>query len=468
MYKSSFKNFFLAKTTNRIPKILTLAISSCVLVALVGIDASASAFGGRDSNSVRSDVVLTLASESSNSQFSGLVKRWTTTSAVIVPAAPITITTPTASGGGAGGGGGGGGATTTTAPSTPTTVPPATTTTVPPTTTTTVPPTTTTTTAAPSTPAATGGLITAGPSRSECLVATDASNTLAGLQASIDNFQNATNSTVTCVGAYTDSATAWSDWSAPWITGPSGTAYQSWVAEAPQSHQLVLEVDLIPQSLQDVNNPLSWETSCAAGNFNTYASELGTNLVNAGLGNSVIRLASEANGTWEGDYVGSTTQEQGLWATCFDNEVTALRQATGEHFLIDWNVNACTNPIPYANYYPGNAYVDIMGLDLYDLDCHTPNTAVTFSKLANEPYGLASFEAFAAAQGKPMSLPEWGLAASSAGDDPAYVSGIASTVDNGDFAFQEYFDTGSSGSLQIDSGSTPQSASAYGRAFGDS
>jgi beta-mannanase len=226
-------------------------------------------------------------------------------------------------------------------------------------------------------------------------------------------------------------------------------------------------VDLIPVSLQDVSNPLSWETSCAAGNFDSYASELGTNLVNAGLENSVIRLGSEMNGTWEGDFVGTTTQEQNLWASCFDNEVTALRQASGEHFLIDWNPNACTENIPYANYYPGNAYVNIMGLDFYDVDCHTPSTAVSFSTLSSEPAGLSSFEAFATSNGKPMSFPEWGLTSSPGGDDPAYVNGVGSTVNNGDFAFQEYFDVVNGDSLPIDSGSTPLSVAAYQNSFGN-
>jgi beta-mannanase len=44
--------------------------------------------------------------------------------------------------------------------------------------------------------------------------------------------------------------------------------------------------------------------------------------------------------------------------------VTALRQATGEHFLIDWDPNAGKGGYSYTNFYPGNAYVDIMGLDL--------------------------------------------------------------------------------------------------------
>jgi beta-mannanase len=228
----------------------------------------------------------------------------------------------------------------------------------------------------------------------------------------------------------------------------------------------VLEVDMIPQSLADVGNPLSWETSCAAGDFNTYAAQLGTNLVSAGFQNSVIRLGSEMNGTWEADFVGTTTQEQGLWATCFANEVTALRSAAGSHFLIDWGPNACTQNIPYANYYPGNAYVDILGLDQYDVDCVVPNSLVAYSTLSSEVGGLASFEAFAASKGKPMSFPEWGLTSNPGGDDPAYVNGIASTVKNGNFAFQEYFDVVNGISAQIDTGATPLSAAAYGKAFG--
>jgi len=200
-----------------------------------------------------------------------------------------------------------------------------------------------------------------------------------------------------------------------------------------------LQVDLVPLSLENISNPLGWEQSCAAGDFNSYATTLGNNLVAAGLQSTVLRLGAEMNGPWEADFIGNTTQEQNLWAKCFANEVTALRQAPGEHFLIDWNPNSCTQNVPYANYYPGNAYVDILGLDFYDADCNTPSTPVSFSQLASVPAGLDSFEAFAAAQGKPMSFPEWGLDEGPAGDDPAFIDGVGSTVANKNFAFEEYF-----------------------------
>jgi beta-mannanase len=226
-------------------------------------------------------------------------------------------------------------------------------------------------------------------------------------------------------------------------------------------------VSLIPNSLEDVKDPLGWEQSCAAGDFNSYATELGTNLVAAGLENSVLRLGPEMNGIWEADFIGTTTQEQNLWSTCFDNEVTALRQTTGEHFLIDWNPNACVENIPYVNFYPGNAYVDIVGLDLFDIGCLTPKTRLTFAQLDHEPAGLASFEAFATATKKPMSLPEWGLMAPP-GDNPGYIDGIGSTIARRDFAYETYFDANLKIRPYLPLGSrTPLSLAAFRKWFGD-
>ena len=296
-----------------------------------------------------------------------------------------------------------------------------------------------TTVSVPATQVVAEAPITAGPSRSECLAPNFDDTGLTALQAAVNSFDTLTNSTVTCLTAYLNGATTWSQWDSPWID-QSQYGYTEWVTDDPQSRQLVLQVDLIPTDLEDESDPLGWEQTCAAGGFDADATELGTNLVAAGLGNSVIRLGAEMNGTWETDFIGTTTQEQNLWATCFANEVTSLRQASGEHFLIDWDVNACKGAYPYANFYPGNAYVDIVGLDLYDVDCDTPNNSVTFSQLANEPFGLTDFETFAAAQGKPMSFPEWGLQPTPSADDPGFIDGMASTVANENVAFESYFD----------------------------
>jgi Glycosyl hydrolase family 26 len=450
MHKGPLKNFFLAKTTHRFPKLVTLGVATSLLVSMVAIDASASPRIARNPNSVGSAFVLKLANETNNRPFSHPVRRRPPVTTSTTVSGTSTSTSVGASNGGA---------------SSPTTSSPPTTSTTsaPPTVTTTAPPTTTT---SPS--ASTGGSIIAGPSRSECLEPNTPSGvyTFASLLATVGSFEQETNSTVTCLLAYLNSSQTWTDWQDPWIANGAGGEYTSWIAQSPQTRQLVLQVDLIPQSLKNTNDPLGWEQSCAAGNFNAYATQLGKNLVAAGLQNSVIRLGAEMNGGWENDFIGTTTQEMNLWATCFANEVTGLRQASGEHFLIDWNPNACTQSVPYSNFYPGNAYVDIMGLDLYDADCWTPTTPVSFSTLANENYGLNTFEAFAGAQGKPMSFPEWGLSASPSGDDPAYIAGIGSTVANNDFAFEAYFDVNAGVGLVLGPG-TPLSVVAFQKWFGN-
>jgi len=310
------------------------------------------------------------------------------------------------------------------------------------------------------------GSISAGPSRAECLTPdVESTSSLAYLQSIVTSFDTLTGTAVTCLSAYLDNAQTWWQWEHPWVTS-SVDGYSSWVAQDSHVRQLVLETDLIPQSLKNVQDPMKWERACAAGHYDTYAKVLGQSLVAAGLQNSVIRLGSEMNGEWESDFIGTRVFEQKLWEKCFANEVTGLRRAKGEHFLIDWNPNACAGSYRYHNFYPGNAYVDIMGIDLYDEDCLTPTTRVDFSQIVSEPYGLSHFEAFARAKGKPMSIPEWALL-ESFGDDPGYISGVGSAFDTNDFAFETYFDVSRSdiGTLPLGP-TTPLSLAAFLQWFG--
>jgi len=317
----------------------------------------------------------------------------------------------------------------------------------------------------PSNPTSSKGLIFAGPSRKTCveLPKLPFINGAFPIASGVKAFEKQTGTSISCLTEYVNGALNWKQWEDPYITAPYA-GVTTWVAANPQNRQLVVQVDLIPLSLKNINNPLGWEQSCAAGQFNSYAHRLGMNLVGAGLQNSVIRLGAEMNGPWETDFIGTTTKEQKLWATCFSNEVTALRKTTGEHFLIDWNPNSCFENIPLKNFYPGNSHVDILGLDLYDVSCASPTTPVTWTRLANLPAGLVMFEAFANEHHKPMSFPEWGLFKTPKGDDPSFVNGIGSTIASQDFAFEGYFDSGNDGTLPIGSES-PLSLEAYKKWF---
>ena len=127
--------------------------------------------------------------------------------------------------------------------------------------------------------------------------------------------------------------------------------WDAWLKASP-AHQAIMGMDLIPQSVSTIK-PLTWEQACAAGDYNQYATALAQNLVSYGAGSVVIRLGVEANGGWEADFVGSTTQEMRDWAKCYDNEVTAMRAVAGTHFLFVWNPNVCTVDLPLSDLVSG-------------------------------------------------------------------------------------------------------------------
>ena len=127
MNKGSNKNFFVSKTTHRLAKISTLAVASCVLLAMINIDASASSVT-RHENAVHTQADISLTFWFGSSRLAGLAKYWSTVtspSPITLSTAPTTSTTavtgvpggsgtatstmPTTSAptGGSGGGGGG-------------------------------------------------------------------------------------------------------------------------------------------------------------------------------------------------------------------------------------------------------------------------------------------------------------------------------------------------------------------------
>lgn len=317
------------------------------------------------------------------------------------------------------------------------------------------------------------GLIQAGNSKTNCIYTGSS-----GWAAQLTSAEQTTGFNYNCVETFSDADPAWSDWVSPWVTTSYGFA--QWLAVNPSQRIIILTQNLVPDSVANSDPPLVWEQACAAGDYNSYATQLGENLVSTGFENSVIRLGHEMNGNWYNDSLngtgsasGITTAEETAWGQCFAQEVTAMRAVPGSDFLFDWNVNASVASVPLASFYPGNAYVDIIGVDQYDAwpDGSKPSTSASeFQSLLSYPYSLTDTNdiiAFAKSQGKPISIPEWGLVPASGGglgDDPYYVSGIASLVANNNVAYQSYFDSNSAGISPLGS-SIPNATAEYIQSF---
>ena len=152
----------------------------------------------------------------------------------------------------------------------------------------------------------------------------------------------------------------------------------------------------------------------AAGDFDRHFTALGEGLVEHGLGDAVLVLGWEMNGTTYGHRCGP---DPTAWKAYWRKAVGALRGVAGQRFRFDFTPSRGRDAVPWPECYPGVDVVDIIGMDAYDQPA-----GLSFEEQVSEEYGLAHHVAFAAAHGKPVSYPEWGLFRN--GDNPAYVRGM--------------------------------------------
>jgi len=187
----------------------------------------------------------------------------------------------------------------------------------------------------------------------------------------------------------------------------------------------------------------------ASGVDNAHWATLAGNLVAGGLGNSVIRLGWEFNGTWY-SWSANTPAAAATYAQAWRQIVTAMRSVPGAHFTFDWCPTIASSGINPALAYPGNAYVDYIGEDVYDWSSAANQTpAARWNNLVNSKYGLAWQANFAAAHGKPLSFPEWGEVqdlvntSMSGGDDVVFMQNMHDWFASHNTAFEDYFNSDS-------------------------
>lgn len=279
----------------------------------------------------------------------------------------------------------------------------------------------------------------------------------------LNSFERLMSHQFNCALVYNNSAVRWSDWERPWFLtgGDAASNWTDWVNAAGARRQLIISNNLFPSEV----NGTDWLRAGAAGAYVAHARALARNLVAAGLGDSVIRLAHEANDTSYPYSIGTSVEDLSLWREFWRRTVIAMRSVPRAHFLFDWCINAYWRPIPLTEWYPGNDVVDIIGIDAYDSG--VPAGMARWDRIYNQPDGIADVLRFASAHNKPLSIPEWGLAAPGAdtlggGDDPAYVDHIAEVVRHDRAAYQAYFFNLTSRTLLAENAA---SLAAYRRSF---
>ncbi len=207
----------------------------------------------------------------------------------------------------------------------------------------------------------------------------------------------------------------------------------------------------------------------ADGAFDEHFRELAQTLVENGQGNAILRLGWEFDGDW---YPWSSQKDPQAFVDYWRRIVDTMRAVPGaEKLEFDWN-SSSGGQGPLEEVYPGDEYVDYIGLDLYDRS-YTPEDKLPVARwelFMTRPGGLNWARDFAKAHGKPMSIPEWGLTTQhSSGakqDNPDFVRNMHEFIQANDIGYQSYFEMDAhDGDFRLRSGQFPEAAKVYQELF---
>ena len=262
-------------------------------------------------------------------------------------------------------------------------------------------------------------------------------------------------------GTHPTYATEFLDMTGGWSGMDGAALVRSWKGSG---YRLVLGVPILPGT--------GTLAAGATGSYDQYFTTLGKNLVGDGEANAILRLGWEFNGYWYPWYV-QTAADAANFVKFWQHIVTTMRAVRGEQFKFLWNASADTaSSYSPAQAYPGNAFVDYVGTDVYDEFWGSPKTSANaWSNQLTQQWGLNWLASFTAANGKPIGIPEWSVTirndGGGMGDDPSYITNIAAWFVAHHVAFDDIFSYATTETnANILDGSFPQSLARFRAVFG--
>jgi len=182
--------------------------------------------------------------------------------------------------------------------------------------------------------------------------------------------------------------------------------------------KLVIGVPMMPAS----------GASLAQGATGAYDAQfllLAQRLVADGLSDAVLMIGWQPEDQGQPWDVGSATQAA-EYVRYWDEIHTTMAAVPGASFVYEWDAgDGGYHSVSPSSMYPGNAAVDVVATDAFDLVPVGTPAATQWPVVLNERYGPAWMESFAVAHDKPMALAMWGvvpLADGGGGDDPTFIS----------------------------------------------
>ncbi len=254
-----------------------------------------------------------------------------------------------------------------------------------------------------------------------------------------------------------------------WSTMESSAASEA-AAWSGSGYSMTFSVPMLPNSGATLADG-------ASGDYNAYYQQIAQGLVANNEASSIVRIGWEFNGSWMPWYADSSDASE--FVSFWQQAVTAMRSVSGANFQFEWCPNGGDTTDNMSSFYPGNSYVDIVAEDVYDQAWGTyPGESQNFSNLETVGNGLNWLTSFAAQQGKPAALGEWGLGNGpgnagqpytasnqqvSGGDDPAFIDDMAQWLASNHVYEATYFDYES---MALSPQQNPNSYNAFLKDFG--
>jgi hypothetical protein len=287
----------------------------------------------------------------------------------------------------------------------------------------------------------------------------------------LSSFAIATGTHPTIASDYLPASSGWTGMDGAnggltWLTGPWSSTGDT----------LSLGVPMIPTNANNV--PLGTLAAGATGAYNQYFSTLASTLVGAGDSTAYLRLGWEFDGNWYA-WDAATATDEANYAAYFRQIVTTMRAVPGAAFKFVWNPDASAFVTPgysVSAAYPGSAYVDMIGLDVYDQSWDTPQTPSNAWNSTTLP-ALTAAQQFAASVNERLAVCEWGVTIRTdnhgLGDDPLYINNMISWMRTpaNHVVYESYFDyntipSGGDTNAALTSGSFAHSLAAFNSDLG--
>ncbi len=248
----------------------------------------------------------------------------------------------------------------------------------------------------------------------------------------------------------------WADWSGSlnWLLNLTEDIHQD--------HQVLWSIHLIPVTQASM-------AEAATGAYNQSYMQAAQRLVegSAHTGDEpiYIRTGWEFNAYWARKSASAVGQEQ-EYVGAYQQFVESFR-AVSDRFVFEWTPNIGTDgSVDVEAAYPGDKYVDIIGMDFYwDSQSwwSTQDPVAAWNYMLTQPYGLNWLVEFAEQHGKPIGISEWGVNSNNAAP---FIELAQQWFEDHNVIYQNYWESNADFAGKLSDGQYPDTADVFLNTFG--